>query len=62
MHPIYLSMIRAYARGLPIPRGTVWHYARRGWDAGTSALDVAVQLRRRVRDTPLIFVLPAEQT
>lgn len=47
MHPIYLSMIRAYARGLQIPRGTVWHYARRGWAAGTSALDVGVQLRRR---------------
>lgn len=53
MHPIYLSMVRAYARGLGLPRGTVWHYARRGWDAGLTALDVGVQLRRRVRESTL---------
>lgn len=58
MHPIYLSMVRAYARGLPIPRGTVWHYARRGWDAGLTALDVGVQLRRRVRESTLDTVAP----
>lgn len=49
MHRTYLSMVRAYARGLGIPRGTVWHYARRGWDARLPALDVAVQLRRRAQ-------------
>lgn len=44
MHPIYLSMVRAYARGLGLPRGTVWRYARRGWDANLTALDVGVHL------------------
>jgi hypothetical protein len=59
MHPTYLAMVRAYARGLPIPRGTVWHYARRGWDAGTTALDVGVQLQRRARDAMLDTPRPA---
>lgn len=50
MHRTYLAMVRAHARGLSIPRGTVWHYARRGWDACRPAVDVGVQLRRLARE------------